>query len=531
MYTKDIRVRNKDKLVELIYCCGDQYQQDLASMILGEKVMNNNESMGGEWPPLVQGLLDYANHGYFGWHMPGHHFGRSAWEPWRELLGDSVFIMDGAAELPGLDNLHDPQGIILKAEEEAASFFGAAEVRFLVNGSTQGNLAVLMGCCREGDMVFVPRNCHQSVVHGLVLSGATPIYLPVRWHSDFGLIGILQTDDLKQTLKNYQGSGGLLMLLHPNYYGMTGDLLGQVELAHQYGLQVMVDEAHGSHFCVGEQFPMPALVAGADFAVMGAHKTLGAFGQASWLHFREQGAATANVKRAMRLVETTSPSYLLLASLDVARYQLQQSQEIWQETAALGNRLRQIINSIPGLWAPGEEFLQIPEVCAYDPTRLAVKVSGLGITGIEAKKWLQQHQRMVLDMADLHYLVYILSPDDIGPMADALVNGLRALATEYESNVNKSLCSRDINELELPIPRQVITPRQAFFSQGRKIPLIESVGKIAGETITPYPPGIPLICPGEVIDNTVLECLDAWRQAGGIWSGLSSGMITVIDND
>lgn len=514
------------------------------------------------WPPLVRGLTAHVEQHNLGFHMPGHHQGRAAWAPWRELLGEAVFSLD-LTELPGLDNIQDPQGIIRSAAAEAAAFFGAAETHLLVNGASAGILAALLATCREGDRVLMPRNCHQSVVHGLVLSGAAPIYLPVHWHPGLGLPGMLQTADLQAALDTGAAvNARLLVLLHPNYYGLAGDLAEQIALAHRRGLQVLVDEAHGSHFGASSLFPAPALKAGADYAVHGAHKTLGAFTQAALLHCRDS-AHGRQIARALRLVQTTSPSYLLMASLDVARHQLQHSKPLWEETANLGLSLRQEISRVPGLQAPGAELPDLPGVYAYDPSRLVVNVSGLGITGMQAAEWLWQERCILVEMADLVNLVFILVPGDLGPAAEALLDGLQTLAVACgacggqatgggqstgENGENGGYvgvpakagsagpggfggcCGQDlISPYELPIPCQALTPRQAFFAPGCQVPLKAAVGKVAAETITPYPPGIPVICPGEVIDNEVLECLVAWRRAGGAWPGMAKGMVAVVD--
>ncbi len=595
-----------------------------------QNIPQDVDTEAGGWPPLAGGLIAHARQQYLGFHMPGHHQGMAAWAPWRDLLGEAVFSLD-LTELPGLDNLQDPQGIIRSAAGEAAAFFGAAETHFLVNGSSAGILAVLLATCREGDRVLLPRNCHQSVLHGLVLSGAAPVYLPVRWHPELGLPGMLRTGDLKAALHDPPDqtgddpsdgrgrspqpvaesatgvSGGLapgklLVLLHPNYYGLSGALTEQIALAHRRGLRVLVDEAHGSHFCAGSLFPIPALQAGADYAVHGAHKTLGAFTQAALLHCRGS-ADSGRIARALRLVQTSSPSYLLLASLDVARQQLQQSGDGWEETARLGQRLRQEISRVPGLLAPGGELLTVPGVCAYDPARLVVNVSGLGITGFAAADWLGRERRILAEMADRANLVFILTPGDRGPAAEALLEGLQALAESDgatgrrsaacgqgggESGGNggytrgseqeRSACSGGygghggyvpvgrskggisaggdgafcgqsdstrgngasgqsavLPEIyELPIPRQALTPRQAFFAPACRVPLEAAAGKVAAGMIAPYPPGIPVICPGEVIDRAVLECLVAWRRAGGTWPGCGcplagTGTVAVID--
>ena len=484
-----------------------------------------------KFPPIVKGLLEYADKNHYGWHIPGHHFGRSAWKPWHDLLGQAIFDIDGAAELPGLDNLYDPKGIILEAERAAAEYFNVDEVRFLVNGSTIGNLAVILGCCKEGDKVFVPRNCHQSVMQGLVLSGARPVYLPVHWDSGLGLVGALQTEDLEKALSSESRGEGLVILLHPSWHGITGELQTQVETAHGYGMKVLVDEAHGPHFRAGSQFPITGIKAGADYSVSSAHKTLGAFGQASWLHFRDSHDPSVEaIKEALKLVETSSPSYILLASLDVARYQLQVNHKVWRDAALMGEELRTKINRIPGLWAPGKEFLEAKGVCGYDPTRLSVNVSGLGITGFEAKQWLFEKANTVLDVGDLQYLIYILDPKVTEKEEREILRGLESLSAAYSNTMRLKKVDKDCDlGLEFPIPKQEMTPRQAFFSKRRRVPLDESVGKIAGEPITPYPPGIPLVCPGEIIGMEVIESLSAWQAAGGIWPGQEDNTIAVID--
>lgn len=566
---------------------------------------------GAAWPPLARGLVSHAGQGSLGFHMPGHHQGRAAWGPWRELLGEAVFSLD-LTELPGLDNLQDPQGIIRAAADEAASFFGAGRTHLLINGASAGIMAVLLAACREGDRVLVPRNCHQSVMHGLVLSGAAPAYLPVSWHPGLGLPGLLQTERLQEALDGSMVPGHdpqrpdrepapfkLLVLLHPNYYGLAGELAEQVALAHQAGVPVLADEAHGAHFCASSLFPAPALKAGADYAVHGAHKTLGAFTQAAFLHCRNDPRndprndndpwsddwnddLDGRVARALRLVQTSSPSYLLMASLDIARYQLQQSSAaLWEAAARLGIELRQEISRIPGLNAPGEELFQVPGVAAYDPARLTVNVSGLGITGFAAAAWLRAERRILVEMADLDNLVYILGPGDAGPPADALLDALRALVSHLGdgaggdgssggdgratgcgqvSGGSGAYCGYDgvfqgagpvarggsggycgegagaivhgvrepsarglsamMRDLyDLPIPRQALTPRQAFFAPSRAVPLVAAAGKIAAGSVTPYPPGVPVICPGEVIGEAALEYLAAWRRAGGAWRG------------
>lgn len=472
----------------------------------------------------MAGLLDHAAQGYHGFHMPGHKQGRGAWPGWRHLLGKDVFRFD-LTELPGLDNLHDPEGIIKEAQDAAAGFFGAAETFFLVNGATAGILAVILAHTRPGMRVVLPRASHQAVLHALILSGARPVYLPVRSHPGLGLTGMATTSDLKEALDSCLPGETLVILLHPNYYGLAGEIRQQVKVVHEMGGLVLVDEAHGAHFSAGSPFPVPALRAGADFVVQGAHKVLGAFTQAAFLHCRGERGDIQKVRDALRMVQSSSPSYLLMASLDVARLQCQQENGRWKAAARLAKDLRRRISRLPGLCAPGGEMLDVPGVAAWDPTRLVVNVRDLGITGFEAAAWLRRERRLLVEMADFQNLVFILGPAD-GSLAGELLEGLAALA-EFRWD-GDCKCRHYPDPLELPLPVQEMTPREAFFTPWLPVPWKDAEGKVAAEVVAPYPPGVPVICPGEKIGAEVLEFLAEWERAGGTWPGRSGGCLKVV---
>lgn len=477
------------------------------------------------FPPLAAGLLAHARRNYLGFHTPGHKQGRGAWPPWRSLLGETVFSLD-LTELPGLDNLHDPQGLIREAAAAAAAWFGADETYFLVNGATAGILAVMLATCRPGDRVLVPRNCHQAVIHGLILSGAEPIYLPVSSDPGFGLPGMVRTEDLRRVWDAPPGEVRLVVLLHPSYYGLVGELEEQVDLAHKRGCPVMVDEAHGAHFYASGLYPPCALRCGADFVVNGAHKVLGAFTQAAFLHRRGRDEDAGKLRDALRIVQTSSPSYLLMASLDVARQQCLEEKQGWEDIARLALQLRDEINRIPGIKAPGRELLRVPGVAGFDPARLIVNVDGLGITGFEAAGWLHCHCRILVEMADFKNLIFILGPSDL-LLLEELLSGLAALASAFAGK-KKGSSSPFPDPLGLPIPRQVMTPHRAFFSSWEDVSLEDAVGRVAAEVVAPYPPGVPVICPGEEVTQDTVAFLKEWERAGGLWPGRSRGMIKVV---
>lgn len=480
------------------------------------------EDIGFKGVPLLAALARHAGEGYLSFHTPGHKQGAGAFSEWHSLLGDMVFQLD-LTELPGLDNLQDPQGVIGEAQDRAAAYFGAGETFFLVNGTTAGILAVMLAVSGPGKKVVLPRVSHQSVINGLILSGAKPVYLPVEYSPDLGLLGQVETCRLESILiEEDNKEKPLVVLLHPNYYGLAGDLGQQVKTAHRQGCVVLVDEAHGAHFVASDLFPVTGLRAGADFAAQGAHKVLAAFTQAAFLHCREEG--DQRIRDALRLVQSSSPSYLLLASLDAARYQCEQEEEQWEAVAHLGQKLRLEISRIPGLFAPGSELFEVPGVCEYDPSRLIVNVRELGITGFEAADWLCSRKRILVEMADLYNVVLILGPASLGN-ADLMMDGFSSLAAACSTS-RKSRSAPDFRGL--PLPQQLLTPREAFFADFSLVPLDSAPGKIAAEVITPYPPGVPVLCPGERIDGEVLDFLREWERAGGSWPGRKKGLIRIV---
>lgn len=478
-----------------------------------------------DWPPLVAGLLAHVAKNYTGFHVPGHKQGRGAWPAWRSLLGEEVFRLD-LTELPGLDNLQAPEGIIQAAAAEAAAAFGARETYFLVNGTTAGILAMLLAACRPGDRVLVPRNSHQAVIHGLILSGASPVYLPVETDRAWGLPGALKTEDLDRALDLHGTGARAAFFLHPNYYGLTGALEPQIQRVKERGLLALVDEAHGAHFHAGPPYPVPALRAGADLVAQGAHKVLGAFTQGAFLHHRGTLPDPGMLRQALRILQSSSPSYLLLASLDVARHQFFREKERWEGIACLGMELRRRISQVPGLFAPGEELKEAPGVVSFDPARLIVNVKGLGITGFAAAAWLRRERRILVELADFQNLLFLLSPADAG-LAPELLAALEALARAH--GFGREGRTRGCPEPpELPLPRQVMTPRAAFFAPRREVPLAAATGKVAAEVVAPYPPGTPVLCPGEEIGPEVLAYLKAWQEAGGVWPGRKEGTIKIV---
>lgn len=473
--------------------------------------------------PLVAGLLSHVQKSYQSYHTPGHKQGSGSLREWRQLLGEMVFRLD-LTELPGLDNLHDAKGLIREAQRAAAAYFGATETFFMVNGTSAGILAVLLAESRPKSKVLLPRTSHQAVIHGLILSGAEPVYLPVESDAALGLPGAVSTVELEKVLDTIDQQA-LVVLLHPNYYGLAGELSQQVAAAHQHNCTVLVDEAHGAHFGTSPLFPLPALRAGADYVAQGAHKVLGSFTQSAYLHCQGEHDLDT-IRDALGIVQSSSPSYLLMASLDVARYQCEQEEEQWEMAARQVEQLRQRISQIDGIFAPGEELLQVPGVVEYDPTRLVINVRELGITGFAAAEWLRRECGILVEMADFQNLILILGPATVGEDLEKLYQALSLMAGTCARGrgSGKHLLS---DLLQLPIPTQVLTPREAYFAPHRLVPWDVALGKTAAEVIAPYPPGVPVICPGERIEADAIDFLREWELSGGGWPGKSQGLIKI----
>lgn len=415
-------------------------------------------------------------------------------------MGRSVFQTD-LTELPGLDNLYYPEGAIKEAQERAASFFGAGHTFFLVNGATSGIVSVFLATCRPGDKVLVPRYAHRSVWAGLILSGSRPVYLKGCWLSTLGLPLGVTPQEVEEALALHK-EVKLLVLVHPTYEGLVPPTGRLVELAHQYKVQVLVDAAHGSHFGLDDRLPPSPLKLGADYVVHGTHKTLGAFTQAAMLHLRP-GLDGACVAEALRLVQTSSPSYLLLASLDMARYGAElKGHKLWAKAVDRALKLRQKLRAL-GLPCLDERDVIGEATAGLDVTRLVIPTEPLGLSGEEAAKALRRlgHE---MELARSRYVVGILTPADDERSTRALVRALKLLKGEAVKHKSKL-------EGELPVeeglPPLAMTPREAFLARHRPVPIREAQGKIAAELVAPCPPGYVIVAPGEVLTQELIDKL------------------------
>lgn len=481
-----------------------------------------------KYTPLLDALKKYSQKGYLSFHMPGHKGGRGTAARLLETIGPQALRLD-LTEVPGLDDLHQPTGVIAQAQELAAAAFGGDETFFLVNGSTAGLEASLLACLNPGDAVLLPRDIHQSVLSGLILVGARPVFLPPKVDPLWGIPLPPTAADVARSLAAHPEVRALL-LVSPTYNGLVADLKESVELGHQRGLPVIVDEAHGPHFLFHPGFPPSALWAGADLVVQGLHKVGGSLTQSSLLHRQGERVSPERLKKALALVQTTSPSYLLLASLDAARMFLAtEGPSRWARALQLATSIRQRLAALAGLDCLTAEEVRAKGPFQLDPTRLTISARQMGLSGLALADLLRRDFRIEVETADFLNVIALITPGDDEESVESLARALEAISRQAPDSasllpkgegVATQGASFHVELDQLELPQQVLLPREAFFRLQRRVPLGEAVGQIAGGFIAPYPPGVPLIYPGEAFSRQLVEFLLEMRGKGLRFHGM-----------
>ncbi|WP_059169994.1 aminotransferase class I/II-fold pyridoxal phosphate-dependent enzyme [Bacillus sp. FJAT-27445] len=445
--------------------------------------------------PLFTGLVEHAKKNPVQFHIPGHKKGAGIDPEFRAFIGDNALSID-LINIGPLDDLHSPKGIIKQAQELAAEAFGADHTFFSVQGTSGAIMTMVMAVCGPGDKIIVPRNVHKSVMSAIVFSGAIPVFIHPEIDEVLGISHGITTDSVARALDQHPDAKGVLVI-NPTYFGISADLRKIVEIAHSYDVPVLVDEAHGVHIHFHEELPLSAMQAGADMAATSVHKLGGSLTQSSILNIREGLVSAKRVQSILSMLTTTSTSYLLLASLDVARKRLVlEGQELISNTIDLAQSMRKKINEIDRLYCVGPEILKSKAAFDYDPTKLIISVKNLGIPGYEVEKWLRERYNIEVELSDLYNILCIVTPGDTQREADILINALAKLAEECVEDAVKPVPL----QVFLPdMPLLALTPRDAFYSETEVVPFEESEGRITAEFIMVYPPGIPIFIPGEII--------------------------------
>ncbi|RXZ77066.1 aminotransferase class I/II-fold pyridoxal phosphate-dependent enzyme [Paenibacillaceae bacterium] len=450
--------------------------------------------------PLFSALRKHAESNPVQFHIPGHKKGMGSDPEFRQFIGDNVLSID-LINIAPLDDLHQPTGVIEEAQKLAADAFGADSTYFSVQGTSGAIMTMIMTVCSPGDKIIVPRNIHKSIMSAIIFAGARPVFLSPARDSNLGIDHGITTNAVRRALKRHSDAKAVLVI-NPTYYGICADLKEIVDIVHSYDIPVLVDEAHGVLIHFNEKLPISAMQAGADMAATSVHKLGGSMTQSSVLNIKTDRINPQRVKTIISMLTTTSTSYILLGSLDTSRRTLAlNGHKIAEEAIRLAHYARGEINKIPGLYCFGEEILGGEATFDYDPTKLTIHVRHLGITGYEVENWLRDHYNLEVELSDMYNILCLVTPGDTEAPINILLDALRNLSGQFHLvNEAKELI------IKIPeIPQLSLTPRDAFYAETEVIPFKESAGRIIAEFIYVYPPGIPILLPGEVISQSNID--------------------------
>jgi len=477
--------------------------------------------------PILDALQACAGVPHAPFYAPGHKRGKGISDRLANLWGKSVFEHD-LPELPDFDNLFAPSGGIKEAQALAAEAFDADKTWFLVNGSTCGVIAAILATCGTGDKLILPRNSHQSAIAGLVLSGASPIFITPESDPSGDLAHSITPDAVSQALKEHPDAKAV-MLLYPTYHGVCGDIHAIAKRVHHYNIPLLVDEAHGAHLPFHPDLPPSAMSAGADLTIQSTHKVLTAMTQASMLHIKGDRIDPERLNQALQLVQSTSPSALLLASLDAARQQMMlYGETLISRTLGLAEAAREQIQQIRGLSVL--DATKTPGCFTLDPTRLTVRVMELGLSGFEADEIFCDQLGVIAELPTFQHLTFILSLGNTAEDIQQLVQAFTDLQQRYsrpDNSFRQNLYQPEMTPGLILEPS--ISPRDAFFAPKERLPLNQSVGHISAEWICPYPPGIPVLIPGFAIASTTVDYLRQVQHLGGYITGCSDPRLNSVN--
>lgn len=497
--------------------------------------------------PFVESLERYKEQGMIPFHTPGHKVGCGAPNLLKEWMGPALPYDLGL--MYAIDDYHEPERELLEAQRLAADAFGAEHTWFSINGTSGAIQMMIMCVVKEGESIIIPREAHCSVHNSLVLSGAKPIYMVGRFHHRWGIPVGVTAEDAIATMDAHPEAKAIV-LVHPNYYGVGVDLKPIVEAAHERNMVVLVDEAHGPHLIPSLGMPMPALASGADLVAQSTHKLLGSLTQTSMLHGQGSRIDIHRIQRLQQLLMSTSPNYIFLASLDMARYQwAMEGQSLMKRTLRLARTLRSALNEIPGIVCPGHE--DIDGAFSFDETKVIIDAKGLGLTAQALEQELRM-RHIEVELMKAYHVLLLITIGDTETSIQHVIEAVQNISDTYTHNLEDAIkdfgvdnqdgdalvygqsndesispmdsaydaCDVHASIMErLPTPIVALSPRQAFYEDMEEVPLAQGLGRISGETITYYPPGIPCLGVGEEITEEVLAYIAQKQRDGYVPNG------------
>ena len=463
-----------------------------------------------ESAPLYEALERFRRMRVVPFDVPGHKRGRGN-PDLTAFLGERCVGMDVNSMKP-LDNLCHPISVIREAEELAADAFGAAHAFLMVGGTTSSVQSMVLTACKGGDKIIMPRNVHRSVINALVLCGAEPVYVNPEVDKGLGISLGMRLSQVERAILDNPDAVAVL-INNPTYYGICSDLAGIVRLAHSHGMLVLADEAHGTHFYFGEGLPLSAMAAGADMAAVSMHKSGGSLTQSSVL-LANHTVNAGYMRQIINLTQTTSGSYLLLSSLDISRRNLAlRGREVFRQVVRFAEYARAEINAIGDYYAYSRELINNDSIFDFDVTKLSVHTLNIGMAGIEVYDILRDEYDIQIEFGDLGNILAYISIGDRWQDIERLVSALAEIRRRYRRDKAGMMTQEYIN------PKVIATPQQAFYADKESLPINQTAGRVCSEFVMCYPPGIPILAPGEQITEDILDYIEYAKAKGCSMTG------------
>ena len=481
--------------------------------------------------PIFYSLIKHSKKKAVSFHVPGHKMGKG-FNP----LGKKVFkeIMNiDMTEITGLDDLHQPEDIILESQKNAARIFRSDHTFYLINGSTSGNLAMILATCKPGDKIIVQRNVHKSVINGLFLAKAEPIYIFPEIITSLEIPGSIQISDLENLLKKH-GDIKAVFIMNPNYYGIGIDISEMADLVHKYRIPLLVDEAHGAHFGFHPQFPKSSIDMGADVVVQSTHKTLSAMTMGSMLHVNSNLIDIDRIKLFLAIVQSSSPSYPIMASLELTSNWIEnEGKNLWKKQLLAINWLYERTRSLKNICI----IEKINDNHYKDPLKVIIQSKTTKLTGFEIQHLLEE-DGIFTELADFNNVLAIISFGnkfkDIARLKKSLIKIDSKLSKLLVANGKVENSPLKMDKYYINNKGSVVTLEKVLYSQYKSRPLYASIGEISYEMVIPYPPGVPIISYGEEITKEAVDYLIELKNKGVKFQGVkdkSLKYIRVLERD
>ena len=470
----------------------------------------SGDALTQERAPIYEALEAFQKMRVVPFDVPGHKRGRGNPEL-TKLLGETCMRLDVNSMKP-LDNLCHPVSVIADAEQLAAEAFGAAHAFLMVGGTTSAVQSMVLTAVKRGEKIILPRNVHRSVMGAMVLGGAVPVYVNPAGDKRLGIPLGMRVEDVRRAIKENPDAKAVFVN-NPTYYGICSDLRSIVKLAHEHGMLCLVDEAHGTHFYFGENMPVSAMAAGADMAAVSMHKSGGSLTQSSIL-LTGPGMSAGYVRQIINLTQTTSGSYLLLSSLDISRRNLAlRGREAFKQVVELAEYARTEINRIGGYYAYSKELINGDSIYDFDVTKLSIHTRDIGLAGIEVYDLLRDEYDIQAEFGDLGNILAYLSIGDRQREVERLVSALAEIKRRFSRDKSTLM---DFDYID---PIVAMSPQEAFYGEKESLPIRETAGRVCSEFVMCYPPGIPILTPGEQITEEIIDYIAYALEKGCSMTG------------